>query len=207
MKKWQILVIAALCCVTSLCFGAEKTPTETPNTAVAADVTPYSRKQIAFVVYDTTGNATSTMKAVWKRQVRQAYPRKSYGFMEDPQAATAAGEVLQQYGGISYPIEKPVMAKIAEKAKADVVAIVVVRAMEEYYVEPLLLDPFDGSETWLRVVSGADLYIYKQEGDQYKKKKLRKIRTTDVARAVHPQQEIQYALSDLAMDMEGKEHI
>ncbi len=207
MKKWPIGFIMVLCCMTSLCFGAEKTPAQTPNVTTMAETTPFSRKKIAFVVYDTTDSVTSAMKAVWKRQVRQAYPRKSYGFMEDPQAAAAAGEVLQQYGGISYPIEKPVMANIAEKAKADVVAIVVVRAMEEYYVQPLLLDPFDGPETWLRVVSGADLYIYKQEGDQYKKKKLRKIRTTDVARAVHPQQEIQYALSDLAMDMEGKEHI
>lgn len=207
MKKWQIVLVTALCCVSSLGFAAEKIPAEPAKTETAADVTPFARKKIAFVVYDTTGDATSTMKSVWKRQVRQAYPRKEYGFLEDPQAAAAANEVLRQYGGIDYPIEKEVMAKIAEKAQADVVAILVVRAMEEYYVEPLLLDPFDGPETYLRVISGADMYMYKQEGEKYKKKKLRKVRTTDVAQAVHPDKEIQYALSNLAMDMEGKEHI
>ena len=151
---------------------------------------PLARKNIAFVVYDHTGEATASMKEVWKRQVRQAYPRS-------------------QFGGDGYPIAKEVMEKIADRTGADVVGILVVRAMDEFYIQPLFYGGWDddGPDTLLRVISGADMYLYRKDTGKYMKKKLRKVETTDVALAVHPEKEIQYALSNLAMTMEGKELI
>lgn len=178
-------------------------PAEAAEQAAAAD--PLERKTIAFVVYDHTGEATPSMKEVWKRQVRQAYPRAKFSFLPDAQAVEGANEVLLQFGGDGYPIEKEVMDKIADRTGAAVVSILVVRDMEEYYVQPLFHGwDDDGPDMLMRVISGADMYIYRKDTGKYMKKKLRKIETTDVALAVQPEKEIQYALSNLAMTMEGK---
>lgn len=181
-------------------------PAEASETA---GTDPLARKNIAFVVYDHTGEATASMKEVWKRQVRQAYPRAQFAFLPDPQAAEGAGAVLDQFGGDGYPIEKEVMDKIADRTGADVVGILVVRAMDEFYIQPLFHGGWDddGPDTLLRVISGADMYLYRKDTGKYMKKKLRKVETTDVALAVHPEKEILYALSNLAMTMEGKELI
>lgn len=182
-------------------------PAEAAEQNPAAD--PLARKTIAFVVYDHTGEATPSMKEVWKRQVRQAYPRAKFAFLPDAQAAEGDNEVLTQFGGDGYPIEKEVMDKIADKTGATVVSLLVVRDMEEYYIQPMFLGGWDddGPDMLLRVISGADMYIYRKDTGKYMKKKLRKIETTDVALAVHPEKEIQYALSNLAMTMEGKDLI
>ena len=182
-------------------------PAEAAEQNPAAD--PLARKTIAFVVYDHTGEATPSMKEVWKRQVRQAYPRAKFAFLPDAQAAEGANEGLTQFGGDGYPIEKEVMDKIADKTGATVVSLLVVRDMEEYYIQPMFLGGWDddGPDMLLRVISGADMYIYRKDTGKYMKKKLRKIETTDVALAVHPEKEIQYALSNLAMTMEGKDLI
>lgn len=207
-KKWLLLVccLVASLCMTAPALAAEQTEpaAKTPG-EVAMEADPLHRKQIAFVIYDRTGEATDSMKAVWKRQVRQAYPRAQYEFLPDPQAAEVANGVLGQSGAV----DSAVMDQIADKAGAAVVGILVVRNMEEYYVEPMFLAPWDddGPDTYLRVITGADMYLYKKETGKFLQKKLRKIETKDVALSVHPQTEIQYALSNLAMKMEGKEQI
>ena len=211
MKTWKKWLLLVCCLVASLCMtvpalAAEQTEpaAKTPG-EVAMEADPLHRKQIAFVIYDRTGEATDSMKAVWKRQVRQAYPRAQYEFLPDPQAAEVANGVLGQSGAV----DSAVMDQIADKAGAAVVGILVVRNMEEYYVEPMFLAPWDddGPDTYLRVITGADMYLYKKETGKFLQKKLRKIETKDVALSVHPQTEIQYALSNLAMKMEGKEQI
>lgn len=211
MKTWKKWLLLVCCLVASLCMtvpalAAEQTEpaAKTPG-EVAMEADPLHRKQIAFVIYDRTGEATDSMKAVWKRQVRQAYPRAQYEFLPDPQAAEVANGVLGQSGAV----DASVMDQIADKAGAAVVGILVVRNMEEYYVEPMFLAPWDddGPDTYLRVITGADMYLYKKETGKFLQKKLWKIETKDVALSVHPQTEIQYALSNLAMKMEGKEQI
>jgi hypothetical protein len=211
MKPWKKWLLLVCCLVASLCMtvpalAAEQTEpaAKTPG-EVAMEADPLHRKQIAFVIYDRTGEATDSMKAVWKRQVHQAYPRAQYEFLPDPQAAEVANGVLGQSGAV----DASVMDQIADKAGAAVVGILVVRNMEEYYVEPMFLAPWDddGPDTYLRVITGADMYLYKKETGKFLQKKLRKIETKDVALSVHPQTEIQYALSNLAMKMEGKEQI
>lgn len=208
MKKWLLL----LCCLLGSLMmmvpvqAAEQnaTATQTPG-AAATEADPLHRKQIAFVVYDRTGEATDSMKAVWKRQVRQAYPRARYEFLPDPQAAEVTNEVLGQSGAV----DETVMDRIAEKAGTSIVGLLVVRNMEEYYVEPMFLAPWDddGPDTYLRVITGADMYLYDKDRGKFLQKKLRKIETKDIALSVHPQTEIQYALSNLAMKMVGKEQI
>lgn len=202
-KKWLMLVCCLLMMGTARAAEQAPAATQTPG-AVATEADPLHRKQIAFVVYDRTGEATDSMKALWKRQVRQAYPRAQYEFLPDPQAAEAANAVLGQSGAV----DETVMDQIADKAGASVVDILVVRNMEESYVEPMFLAPWDdGPDTYLRVITGADMYMYKKDTGKFLQKKLRKIETKDVALSVHPQTEIQYALSNLAMKMEGKEQI
>lgn len=70
-------------------------------------------------------------------------------------------------------------------------------------MQSFFMDWDDGPETYLRVITSADLYMYKRDGDKFKKKKLRKVETTDISLAVSPYKEIQYAMSDLARSFEG----
>lgn len=209
MKKLATILMALCFVVLGLlpqAQAAEKTePTKPAVAAVTAENNIYNRKKIAYVMYDQTGEATPYMNTVWKRQVRQAYPRAKYEFLDDPQAAAAATEMLGQSGGA---VDKVTMEQISAKAGADVVAILVVREMEQFYIQPFVIGwDDDGPDMLVRTYSGADMYIYNKDRNKFLKKKLRKVETVDQALAVAPEVEIRNAFSNLAMKMEEKEQI
>lgn len=52
--------------------------------APSASKDALSRKVIAFYCFDGTGKVTPSLRNLWQRQVRQAYPRVSYTFLDDP---------------------------------------------------------------------------------------------------------------------------
>ncbi|MCH4096396.1 MAG: hypothetical protein LKE88_07125 [Acidaminococcus provencensis] len=210
--KQVLVLLASLLSLVMLLPGspawAAQAPAESPAAVPTVAGDPLNRKGMAFVVYDQTGEVTPAMKALWKRQVRQAYPRAEYTFIDDPQAVQAASAVLSQSNSDDDHYTAAEFAAIGQKAQADVVAVVIVKAMEEYYVEPMLMGWWDdGPDTWLRVLTAADLYLYKQENQKFLHKNLRKVETTEVSLAVPPEREIQYALSNLAMKMENKPEI
>lgn len=217
MKKFTVALTALCLFVMGLCLtpvqAAEKKETVEQPAAVTEPAAPagtsiFNRKKIAYVMYDGTGEATTTMNQVWKRQVRQAYPRAKYEFLDDPKAAAAAAEVLGQNGGLGYPVDKMIMSQIGEKAGADVVALLVVREMEQFYIQPWAIGwDDDGPDMLVRTYSSADMYIYNKDRDKFLQKKLRKVETVDQALAVAPEVEIRNAFSNLAMKMEGKEQI
>lgn len=185
--------------------AADKLPAaKAEPAAVTAENNIFNRKKIAYVMYDNTGEATPEMNRVWKRQVRQAYPRAKYEFLDDPQAATAAAEVLGQSAGV----DEEVMKQIGAKAGADVVAILVVREMEQFYIQPFAVGwDDDAPDMLIRTYSGADMYLYNKDRNKFLKKKLRKVETVDQALSVAPEVEIRNAFSNLAMKMEEKEQI
>jgi hypothetical protein len=162
-----------------------------------------NRKKIAFICLDGTGKATTRMRSLWQRQVRQAYPRAKYEFIEDPQVLEKGRDVLFANGGVDKTVEPYVLSQVADKTGADVVALLVVRTMEEYYVQSFFFNWDEGPETYLRVITASDHYMFKKDGQRYKKKKLRKVETTDVALAIAPYIEIRNAMSDLARSFEG----
>jgi len=211
MKKLKCFLMALCVVVLGLLQPAAQAADKLPAAkaepaAVTAENNIFNRKKIAYVMYDNTGEATPEMNHVWKRQVRQAYPRAKYEFLDDPQAATAVAEVVGQTGSFSF--DEEVMKQIGEKAGADVVAILVVREMEQFYIQPFALDwDDDGPDMWVRTYSGADMYLYNKDRNKFLKKKLRKVETVDQALAVAPEVEIRNAFSNLAMKMEEKEQI
>lgn len=209
MKKVCTMLMALCLAVLGLlpqAQAAEKAePAKAAPAAVTAETNIYNRKKIAYVMFDHTGEATPYMNSVWKRQVRQAYPRAKYEFLDDPQAAAAATEMLGQSGGT---VDEETMKQIGEKAGADVVAILVVRDMEQYYIQPFAFGwDDDGPDILVRTYSGADMYLYNKDRNKFLKKKLRKVETVDQALAVAPEVEIRNAFSNLAMKMEEKELI
>ncbi len=209
MKKLYAMVVAVCLVLAGLlpqAQAAEKAePAKAEPAAVTAETNIFNRKKIAYVMFDHTGEATPYMNSVWKRQVRQAYPRAKYEFLDDPQAAAAATEMLGQNGGA---VDEETMKQIGEKAGADVVAILVVRDMEQFYIQPFAIGwDDDGPDMLVRTYSGADMYIYNKDRNKFLKKKLRKVETVDQALAVAPEVEIRNAFSNLAMKMEEKELI
>ena len=50
--------------------------------APSASKDALSRKVIAFYCFDGTGKVTPSLRNLWQRQVRQAYPRVSYTFLD-----------------------------------------------------------------------------------------------------------------------------
>lgn len=161
------------------------------------------RKVIAFYCFDGTGKVTPSLRNLWQRQVRQAYPRVSYTFLDDPTILQKgrAGLLSLIQGGDELTAGD--LERVTAATEADVVAVMVVHTMESYYVEALF--PFweDGPETYVRTLSAADFYLYRKEDGKFKKKFLRKAETKDAALATAPEKEIQYALSDFARSFEG----
>ncbi len=209
MKKSIRKFVAFFCCAVFFLMGvgsvfAEPAANRTLENASAQENTSIrNRKKIAFICLDGTARVTPRMRNLWQRQVRQAYPRARYEFIEDPQVIQNGRDVIFANGGVDGTVDPIVLSQVADKTGADVVALMVIRTMEEYYVESFFLGFDDGPEMYLRVITGADLYLYKKDGDKYRKKKLRKVETTDVALAVSPYIEIRNAMSDLARSFEG----
>lgn len=89
---------------------------------------------------------TPSLRNLWQRQVRQAYPRVSYTFLDDPTILQKgrAGLLSLIQGGDELTAGD--LERVTAATEADVVAVMVVHTMESYYVEALF--PFweDGPE-------------------------------------------------------------
>jgi hypothetical protein len=201
MKIVKKTLFMLLCLLVLVCGAVPALAAEPQKTAAAEETSIYNRKQIAFLVIDGTGQVNSKMRTLWQRQVRQAYPRAKYEFISDPQVLLRGQNYVEVQA--TDGVNESVLAGAAETMGADVVGLIVVNDMREYLVQSFFIDWDDGPETYLRVITSADLYMYKRDGDKFKKKKLRKVETTDISLAVSPYKEIQYAMSDLARSFEG----
>ncbi len=206
MKKIRNLFLllcslVLMCCSALPAFAADGSAAQPAASVQEPAADSLNRKQIAFIVIDGTGSATARMRELWQRQVRQAYPRAKYTFISDPQVLLKGRDAILTQGGGS--VDESVLAAAADAMGADVVAVTVVNAMQEYYVQPFFLDWDDGPETYIQAVTSANLYLYKKDGDKFRKKSVRKVETQDIALTVHPYVEIQHALSDFARSFEG----
>ncbi|MCH3950208.1 MAG: hypothetical protein LKE33_04600 [Acidaminococcus sp.] len=201
MKIVRKTLFMLLCLLVLVCGAVPALAAEPQSAAPAKETSIYNRKQIAFLVIDGTGQVNSKMRTLWQRQVRQAYPRAKYEFISDPQVLLRGQNYVEVQA--TDGVNESVLAGAAETMGADVVGLIVVNDMREYLVQSFFMDWDDGPETYLRVITSADLYMYKRDGDKFKKKKLRKVETTDISLAVSPYKEIQYAMSDLARSFEG----
>jgi hypothetical protein len=201
MKIVKKTLFLLLCLLVLVCGAVPALAAEPQSAATTEETSIYNRKHIAFLVIDGTGQVNSKMRTLWQRQVRQAYPRAKYDFISDPQILLKGQNYVevQAVDGVN----ESVLAGAAETMGADVVGLIVVNDMREYFVQSLFMDWDDGPETYLRVITSANLYMYKKDGDKFKQKKLRKVETTDISLAVSPYKEIQYAMSDLARSFEG----
>ena len=106
--------------------------------APSASKDALSRKVIAFYCFDGTGKVTPSLRNLWQRQVRQAYPRVSYTFLDDPTILQKgrAGLLSLIQGGDELTAGD--LERVTAATEADVVAVMVVHTMESYYVEALI---------------------------------------------------------------------
>lgn len=137
--------------------------------APSASKDALSRKVIAFYCFDGTGKVTPSLRNLWQRQVRQAYPRVSYTFLDDPTILQKgrAGLLSLIQGGDELTAGD--LERVTAATEADVVAVMVVHTMESYYVEALF--PFweDGPETYVRTLSAADFTFIARKMENLRK--------------------------------------
>ena len=122
-----------------------------------------------FYCFDGTGKVTPSLRNLWQRQVRQAYPRVSYTFLDDPTILQKgrAGLLSLIQGGDELTAGD--LERVTAATEADVVAVMVVHTMESYYVEALF--PFweDGPETYVRTLSAADFTFIARKMENLRK--------------------------------------
>lgn len=152
--------------------------------------------QVAFIVLDGTGDVTPEMHRRWLYEVKDVYRLPKYAYLKDNKGYIAATQTI---GGTNYntgnlPVD--VLEQIAKEANAQMVALMIIHDMSERLIHSW--GPWDDEDMYVRVYTSADLYMYKQDGQQMKKSNVRDISTYDMGNQTHSYEVIGKAMNRLA---------
>lgn len=176
-----------------LCFAVLLAAAALPQTARA----DFPERPVGFVVIDHDGGVNGAIYKNWRQVVKWAYHFPYYQITDDGTAQQNVSEALR--GGAK--LDKASMEALAEKSKVDVLVVARVYEMDETMVSGGF---FRDRETYVRVVTGADLYVYKKDGAKLLKKKLRERQLRDLGNYDKPEETIKWELSKLVNTMEGR---
>lgn len=176
-----------------LCFAVLLAAAALPQTARA----DFPERPVGFVVIDHDGGVNGAIYKNWRQVVKWAYHFPYYQITDDGTAQQNVSEALR--GGAK--LDKASMEALAEKSKVDVLVVARVYEMDETMVSGGF---FRDRETYVRVVTDADLYVYKKDGAKLLKKKLRERQLRDLGNYDKPEETIKWELSKLVNTMEGR---
>lgn len=176
-----------------LCFAVLLAAAALPQTARA----DFPERPVGFVVIDHDGGVNGAVYKNWRQVVKWAYYFPYYQITDDGTAQQNVSEALR--GGAK--LDKASMEALAEKSKVDVLVVARVYEMDETMVSGGF---FRDRETYVRVVTDADLYVYKKDGAKLLKKKLRERQLRDLGNYDKPEETIKWELSKLVNTMEGR---
>ncbi len=157
----------------------------------------FAERPVGFVVMDQDGGVNGAVYQSWRQVVKWAYHFPYYQIVDDGTAQQNVSEALR--GGAK--LNAASLQALAEKSNVDVLVVARVYAMDETLVSGGL---FRDSETYVRVVASADLYVYKKDGAKFLKKNLRERELRDLGNYDRPQDTIKWELSKLVNTMEGR---
>lgn len=211
MKKKIIMFLSVLCLMVSVFLSfAYAEPKAIPEEELIKSTKVVYHKPVAFAVLDRTGQVNSSIFADWKQQVKQAYRIPYYSINDTRNINLLAQEVLASEGKNTNKLDVGTLRKIAEKSNCDVVALMCINEMSEYIIHTLGgggIDGWDGPEEYVKVITAADLYVYKKDGDKFLKSIVYENDTTDLSLETPPERVIKYAMRRLVNKMENRPQI
>lgn len=213
MKKFLMAFLcASMLLVPSLTQAMDKAPAPATTPAPAAKTaqpaattkeTPRVQpQQVAFIVLDGTGEVTPEMKRRWMYEVKDVFRLPGYAYLKDNKGYVAATQLI---GGTNYAtadLPSDVLKQIADEAGAQMVALMIVHQMDEYIMHGGIWGYDDGPEMYVRVLSSADLYMYRKDADYMKKLIVRDSDWADMGNQTHPYEIIGEAMHKLAKKMD-----
>lgn len=158
----------------------------------------FPERPVAFVVIDHDGDVNGSIYKSWRAVVKWAYHFPYYKITDNGSAQSYLSESI----AVSEKIDKEILAAIAEKSKVDVLVVARIYEMDEQMITGFGF--YNNHETYMRVEADADLFVYKQDGNKFLKKRLRKRNLKEIGNYEHPEETIKWELSKLVNTMENR---
>lgn len=169
-----------------------------PQTAQAA----IEERPVGFVVIDKSGDVTAADYKQWRTVTRWAYRFPNYKIVDSGEPEKIVGNALLK----NVKVTPELLATLAEESKVDVLVIVKVYAMSDHIVSGGM-SPFDDGGPYVLLDLSVDLYVYKQDGNKFLKKRLRERELKDMGNYDKPAETIKWDLANLVNKMEGRPKI
>ena len=159
-------------------------------------------RPVGFVVIDKSGDVTMADYKQWRTVSRWAYRFPNYKIVDSGEPEKIVGNVLSK----NVKVTPELLANLAEESNVDVLVIVKVYAMSDNIVSGGM-SPFDDGGPYVLLDLSADLYVYKQDGNKFLKKRLRERELKDMGNYDKPAETIKWDLANLVNKMEGRPKI
>lgn len=162
----------------------------------------FAEHPVGFVVIDKSGGVDGAVYKEWRTVVKWAYHFPDYQIVDSGEPQEIVSNVLRK----NVKVTKELLADLAKESKVDVLVIAKVSRMSDDIVNGGF-GLFEEDGPYVMLDLAADLYVYKQDGDKFLKKRLREHQLKDLGNYERPQETIKWALANLVNKMEGRPKI
>ena len=157
----------------------------------------FAERPVGFVIIDQDGDVNGTVYKSWRQVVKWAYHFPYYQIIDGGEPQKLVSEAVRT----GAKLDKDSLAALAEKSKVDVLVVARVYELDEYMVTGFV---FRDDDTYIKTSACADLFVYKQDGGKFLKKKLRERHLREMGNVDHPEETIKWELSKIVNTMEGR---
>lgn len=189
MKKIRWLLQICFLAVFAFLFTAVL-----PQTARA----DFAERPVGFVVIDQDGGVDGAVYKEWRQMVKLGYRFPDYQIIDGGEAQKLVSQAVRD--GVK--LDAASLAALAEKSKMDVLVVARIYEMDETLVSGWSMR-FD-NDTYVRVAASADLFVYKNDGNKFLKKRVRESGLREMGNYDKPAETIKWQLSKLVNTMENK---
>lgn len=189
MKKFKWLLQVCFLAVFAFLFTAVL-----PQTARA----DFAERPVGFVVIDQDGGVDGAVYKEWRQMVKLGYRFPDYQIIDGGEAQKLVSQAVRD--GVK--LDAASLAALAEKSKMDVLVVARIYEMDETLVSGWSMR-FD-DDTYVRVAASADLFVYKNDGNKFLKKRVRESGLREMGNYEKPAETIKWQLSKLVNTMENK---
>lgn len=158
----------------------------------------FAERPVAFVVIDHDGGVDGATYKSWRQVVKWAYHFPDYQITDGGTAQRLVSENVRD--GVK--LNKETLSALTEKSNVDVLVVARVYALDATMVSGwgFRLD----NETYMRIDTSADLFVYKKDGDKFLQKKVRERGLYELGNYEEPAETIKWQLSKLVNTLENR---
>lgn len=150
------------------------------------------------VIDQDDGGVDGAMYKSWRQVVKWAYHFPYYQLIEGGEPLQVVSDAVDR----NLEFNKATLQALTEKSKVDVLVVARIYALDETMVNGWGFR-FD-NDTYMRVIAFADLYVYKKDGDKFRKRRVRENGVHELGNYEKPEETIKWQLSKLVNTMENR---